>query len=179
MKPRVLQTCKSRLFNNPTAEAYLRRTWPQCRFGQTSEGDGAWLNSLSRVDDAPASLSTTGVSTQQEQHSSPPTRHSQGESPTDSPTHNLLQSLRAELQRHQDAATSLKSERDALNKELDRRKDLETSRFCLAYFLLAVRLTNAWPNQNSKMFKESSNVKQTTEHLWHRMFNTSRASYVL
>ena len=123
MKPRTRQTCKSHLFESLTADE-TNPACPQSRFGQTSGADGTWLNSLSRVDDAPASPSTAGVSTQQ---SSQPTRLPHHEPPTDSPTHSLLQSLRVELQRHQDAAVSLRSERDALNKELDRRKDLENS----------------------------------------------------
>lgn len=111
----------------------------QSRFGQTPEADGTWLNSLSRVDNAPASLSTTGVS---EQGSPTYTRLPHGEPPANSPTHNLLQSLRADLQRQQDTIALLKSERDALNKELDRRKDLETSGFSFGH-LLAPQMTNA------------------------------------
>ena len=117
--------------------------YPKSRFGEASEKDGTWLNSLSRVDDAPASLSTTGVS---EQDSVPSGRLPQDEPPATSPTHNLLQSLRAELQRHQDTITSLKKERDALNKELDRQKDLETSGFSFDYLFFALHMTNACPN---------------------------------
>ena len=139
MKHRTRQTCKS----IRSRTSHLMRTHRprlQSRFGQTSEGDGAWLNSLSRVDDAPASLPTAGVSAQPEQNSFPPTRRRQDEPPTNSPTHSLLQSLRAELQRHQDTTASLKSERDALNVELDRRKDLETSGFRLGLLPLAIDL---------------------------------------
>ena len=155
----------------------MRTHWTrlQPRFGQTSEGDGTWLTSLSRVDDVSASLSTSGVSAQTEQHSSP-ARLPQDEPPTNSPTHSLLQSLRAELQRYQETTASLKSEHDALNKELDRRKDLETSEFRLTH-LLAIDMKNIWPKQNSRIFKEGSSEKPATEHLWLRAFNSSRANY--
>ena len=76
------------------------------------------------MDGAPASLPATGVSGR---GSSPLARLPHDEPAATSPTHSLLQSLRAELQRHQDTITSLKSERDALGVELDRRKDVETS----------------------------------------------------
>ena len=148
--------------------------YPKSRFGETSEKNETWLNSLSRVDDTPASLSTTGVS---EQDSAPPVRHLQDEPPATSPTHNLLQSLRAELQRHQDTITSLKSERDVLNKKLDRQKDLETSGFSSDYLSFLLHMTNAWPNQNSGMLRRSSSANQPTEHHWLRAFNGSRANY--
>lgn len=94
------------------------------RFGQTPEADGTWLNSLLRVDNAPASLPTIGGSGQD---FPPPARLPHDGPATSSPTHSLLQSLRAELQRHQETIASLKSERDALGEELDRRRDVETS----------------------------------------------------
>ena len=115
--------------------------YPKSRFGEASEKDETWLNSLSRVNDVPASLFIPGVS---EQGSASPAQHPHDEPPVTSPTHNLLQSLRAELQRHQDTITSLKSERDALNKRLDRQKDLETSRLSFDYLSLALHMTNTW-----------------------------------
>jgi len=148
--------------------------YPKSRFGVTSEKDVTWLNSLSRVNDTPTSLPATGVS---EQDSAPPARLPQDEPPATLPTHNLLQSLRAELQRHQDTITSLKLERDALNKKLDRQKDLETSGFSFDYLFLPPHMTNTWPNQNSRMLKRSSSVNQPTEHHWLKAFNGSRASY--
>ena len=116
--------------------------YPQSRFGGTPETDGTWLNSLPRVDDAPLPLPSTGVS---EQDSSPSTRLPSDEPPKNSPTHNLMQSLRAESQRHQDTIASLKSELNTLNKELDRRKDLDTSEFNSDY-PLALHMTNTQPN---------------------------------
>ena len=112
-----------------------------------------WVNLISQVDDT--RLSIAGVSEQQEQRSSPPTWLPLDEPPTNSLLHNFLQILRAELQRHQDITTSLKAKRDTLSGGLDQRRDSETSRLCLAY-LFAIHLTNAWPKQNSEMFKESS-----------------------
>lgn len=114
------------------------------RFGQTPETDETWLNSLSRVGDAPASLSTPGVF---EQVESPRLALPvPDEPPTSSPTHNLLQSLRAELQRHQETISSLKSERDALGEELDHRKDVDTSGFTFEYTFLAIHMTNVLPD---------------------------------
>lgn len=148
--------------------------YPKSRFGEASEKDGTWLNSLPRADDTPASLPTTGVS---EQDSTPPVRPPQDEPPTTSPKHSLLQSLRAELQRHQDTIASLNSDRDTLNKELIRQKDLETSGFSFDYLFLAIHMTNAWLNQSSGMLKRSSTASPPTEHRWLRAFNGLRASY--
>jgi DNA repair exonuclease SbcCD ATPase subunit len=52
-----------------------------------------------------------------------------------------LQSLQAELQRHQETIASLKSERDAMGKELDRRKDIENSGFIIEYLFLVQSMT--------------------------------------
>ena len=79
-----------------------------------------------------------------EKDSSPPTRLSHDALPTNSPSHNLLQSLQAELRRHQETISSLKSERDAMGKELDHRKDIETSGFIIEYLLLVLRMTNGF-----------------------------------
>jgi len=110
----------------------------QSRFGQSPEADGTWLSSLSRVDNAPASLSIAGVS---EQSSSTSTRLPHDEPPATSPTHSLLQSLPVELQRHQGAIAPHKPERDDLDKELDRQKDLETSGFGFDH-LFVLQMTN-------------------------------------
>jgi len=105
----------------------------QSRFGRSPEADGTWLNSLSRVDNAPASLSIVGSSTS--------TRLPHDEPPATSPTHSLLQSLSAKLQRHQDTIAPLKPERDDLDKELDRQKDLETSGFDFDH-IFVLQMTN-------------------------------------
>ena len=59
------------------------------------------------------------------------------------------------MQRHQDIITLLNAKRDALSEGLDQRRDSETSRLRLVY-LFAIHLTDAWPKQNSEVFKESS-----------------------
>ena len=131
------------------------------------------VNSISRVDDILGSLSTVGVSAQQEQYSPPSTQLSLDEPSTNSLSHSLLQILRAELQRHQDTTASLKSERDALNEGLDRRRNLETSGF-RSVCLSTIYLTDAWPKQSSEVSKESSSSKKTVEYLWIRRLNISR-----
>ena len=131
------------------------------------------VNSISRVDDILVSLSTVGVSAQQEQYSPPSTQLSLDEPSTNSLSHSLLQILRAELQRHQDTTASLKSERDALNEELDRRRNLETSGF-RSVCLSTIYLTDAWLKQSSEVSKESSSSKKTVEYLWIRRLNISR-----
>lgn len=147
MTPRTRQTCKSslRLETPQQGRTHTGLVYLKSRFGQTSEADGTWLNSLSRVDGAPASLPTSSVSGQ---GSPPPVRLPRDELVTSSPTHNLLQSLRAELQRHHETIASLKSERDALGKELDRRKGVEISGLT-SQCLLAVYMLNALPNRTS------------------------------
>jgi hypothetical protein len=131
-----------RLETQLEATSHTELVSSKSRFGQTSEADGTWLTSLSRVDDTPASLSASGVS---ERDSSPFSRPPHEEPPANSPTHNLLQSLRTELQRHQETINSLKSERDALGKELDRRKDVEISAFTFEHPLLIVHITIGFP----------------------------------
>lgn len=123
--------------------AHIELVHLKSRFGQTSEGDGTWLSSLSRVDDPSVSPSTTGVL---ERDPAPVARPPRDGPPEPSSTQNLLQSMRAELQRHRDTATSLEFERNILNKELDQRRGLETSGFKLNHLLLAFHMTNVRPN---------------------------------
>ena len=132
---------------------------------------------MPRVDDAPASLSTAGVS---EHDPSPHAQFPHDAPPASLPTHNLLQSLRAELQRHHETITSLRSERDALGKELDRRKDVEISGFTFCY-LLVIRITNCFTelelrDVQEKLQRESTNGASQVHQLESKLRSaTSRA----
>lgn len=130
---------------------------------------------MPRVDDAPASLSTAGVS---EHDPSPHAQFPHDAPPASLPTHNLLQSLRAELQRHHETITSLRSERDTLSKELDRRKDVETSEFTFCY-LFVLRITNPeleLRDVQEKLQRESTNGASQVHQLESKLRSaTSRA----